>query len=890
MANDSQSRAARKKQQSKSKKKTKSPFKKILVTIGVLFLITAIAIGVLFTYYVVTAPELDSSLLSDPASSKIYDMDSEVYADLGTEKRTKITYNDLPDVLVDAVLATEDVRFFDHSGIDFRRIGGAILANITDGFGSEGASTITQQVVKDSFLSTDKTIKRKVQEQWIAIQLDREYSKEEILEMYLNKIYYGSGAYGVATAANAYFGKTDLNELTLAEAALLAGLPQRPSAYDPTVNPDLAQERMTTVLNLMVRHEKITEAEAEEAKAVNVEDLLNISTSQETPYQAFIQKVADEVEEKTGANIYTDGLEVYTTLDPVAQKEVELVLSNSSENPIAFDEENIQSGIAITDTTSGAIRAIGGGRNRENNNGWNFAYQGDGRQAGSAIKPILDYGPAIEYLNWSTYQQINDDAPFATTGADPIRNWNKKYQGWMSIRYALEWSLNVPAVKTLDEVGLSQAEGFAEGLGLKFEDGLNIRDGIGGAQNGFTPLEIAGAYAAFGNEGIYNEPYSVTKIVYDDGSTDNLKPEPISAMSDATAYMVTDMLKSVVQSGTGTVANVSGLPMAGKTGTTDNNANVWFAGYTTNYSIAIWSGHSENNTTAVQDTKISQKLFKHLMSTISANVDTSNFKKPSSVVEVKVEKGSNPAKLVSAYTPSSQIVTELFKKGHEPTETSERFDQLDPVSQLSATYDEEDNSINVTWDYLGDSDVIFEVNTSSNNTTTEDMELKISNVERGSTYTIEVTAISKTDESNASEPVSVNIDIPEETETAEPLVPVSALSASYDEANGNINVTWNYEKNGDDIAFEVSTGSDATTTENTSFAIGNVVRGATYTINVIAISKGDTDIISSEPRSINFTVPQVEPEQPGNGNNNDNGNGDSENQDDEASDDTASEE
>ncbi|WP_117148819.1 transglycosylase domain-containing protein [Paraliobacillus zengyii] len=765
MANDSQSRAARRKQQNQSKKKNKSIFKKTLLVIGIVFLASVIGIGGLFTYYVATAPNLDGALLSDPASSKIYDMDEELYADLGTEKRTKISYTDLPDTLIDAVLATEDVRFFEHSGIDLRRIGAAVLANFTDGFGSEGASTITQQVVKDSFLSTDKTIKRKVQEQWIAIQLDREYSKEEILEMYLNKIYYGSGAYGVATAANTYFSKTDLSELTLAESAILAGLPQRPSAYDPTVNPDLTQERMETVLTLMVRHGKITEAEAEEAKAVNVEDILNVSVEQETPYQAFIQKVADEVEEKTGANIYTDGLQVYTTLDPVAQEEVELVLSNSDDNPIDFPDDELQSGIVVTATNTGAIRAIGGGRNRENNNGWNYAFQGDGRQAGSAIKPILDYGPAIEYLNWSTYQQINDDAPYeiGNEAGDTINNWNNQFQGWMSIRYALQWSLNVPAVKTLDEVGTSQAADFANGLGFNYdENNLGITEAIGGAESDVTPLVMAGAYSAFGNEGIYNEPYAVTKIVYDDGSSEDLKSEPVAAMSDSTAYMITDMLKSVVQSGTGTVANVSSIPMAGKTGTTDNDADIWFAGYSTNYTVSVWSGYPEGNERAVPDTKISQNLFNHVMSTISAGVETPDFERPSSVVEVKVEKGSNPAKLASSYTPSSQIVTELFKKGYEPEATSEKFEQIDPVSSLRASYDEESNLIDVSWSYNGDEDVTFQVSTGSNSTTTDNNELEISNVERGTSYTIEVIAISNTDESNVSEVKTVEVTVPEE--------------------------------------------------------------------------------------------------------------------------------
>ncbi|MFB1049345.1 PBP1A family penicillin-binding protein [Paraliobacillus sp. JSM ZJ581] len=778
MANESQSRTARRQQQQskQSKKKKRSLWKKILLTIGVILLIVSISVGALFGYYAITAPDLDSSLLSDPASTKVYDMNKGLYADLGTEKRTKITYNDIPETLKNAVLATEDVRFFDHSGIDLRRIGGAVIANFTDGFGSEGASTITQQVVKDSFLSTDKTIKRKVQEQWLAIQLDRKYSKEEIFEMYLNKIYYGSGAYGVATAAETYFGKTDLNELTLSESALLAGLPQRPSAYDPMVNPDLAKKRMNTVLKLMVRHEKISEAEAEEAKQVNIEDMLNPSSKQDVKYQAFIQKVAEEVERKTGANIYTDGLEVYTTLDPKAQDKVEFLLSDAEDNPIKYSDDEIQSGVTVLDTTSGAIRAIGGGRNRENNNGWNYAFQGDGRQAGSVIKPILDYGPAIEHLNWSTYHQINDDAPYALKGTDgkEVKNWNNQYQGWVSARYALKKSLNVPALKALEEVGLTKAEEFANGIGISLHEKPIITDGIGGGSSNATSLEMAGAYSAFGNEGVYNEPYAVTEIVYSDGQTEKFKSEPKAAMSDATAYMITDMLKDVISSGTGTKASIPGLPIAGKTGTTnieggEGSPDAWFAGYTTNYSIAVWTGYGNTSKKAIPDTSISQRLFKELMSHISEGMDTPDFKKPNSVVEVAIEKGSNPAKLPSKFTPESEIVTELFKKGHEPSKTSEKFDQLDPVSGLEAEYDEETNSISVSWDYDGDQDVNFIVNAGGDNTTTTDKtEIEISSVEKGKTYTISVTAVDTSNEGNISEAKSVKVKVPEEEPEEEP--------------------------------------------------------------------------------------------------------------------------
>src|SRR5699024_7054515 len=380
-------------------------------------------------------------------------------------------------------------------------------------------STITQQVVENMFLTPEKTIKLKVQEQWLALQLEREFSKEEILEMYLNKIFYGSNAYGVAKAAEVYFGKDDLHELTLLEAAMLAGLPQRPTAYNPFENPDLMEERVDTVLDLMVRHGKITEKEADEARSIDVSSVLTDKKPKSYPYDAFVSRAEEELEEKLeGVDIHTAGLKIYTTLDNDIQEHVEFLLTDSEENPIPYPDEDLQAGMVVLDTKTGAVRAIGGGRDRESK-GFNYATNDTGRQPGSTFKPIISYGPAIEYEKWSTYHQINDDAPYDFGGDDPIRNWNRQYQGWMSARYALARSLNVPAVKTLEEVGLDHAKTFAEGLGIKFhEDKILIGDAIGGTETNTTPLQLAGAYSAFGNEGIYTEPYTVVKVEFPDGS------------------------------------------------------------------------------------------------------------------------------------------------------------------------------------------------------------------------------------------------------------------------------------------------------------------------------------------------------------------------------------
>ncbi|WP_079530098.1 penicillin-binding protein 1A [Halobacillus hunanensis] len=775
MANDSQSRSARRKQIKSNKKGTKKPtFKRIVMILLTIGIVLMIAVGGLFTYYIVTAPELNEEQLSDPISSKLYDKNGDFITDLaGEQRRTKVSYNDLPPTLIDAVLATEDVRFFEHIGIDFRRIAAAVIANIKEGFGAEGASTITQQVVKRSFLSSDKTLKRKVQEQYLAVKLDQEYSKEKILEMYLNKIYYGQGAYGVAEAAQTYFGKNELSKLTLPEIAILAGLPQRPSAYNPYKNPELAKQRMSVVLSLMVQHGKISEEEAEKARQTNVEDLLAEQTERESPYKAFIDQVREEVEAKMdGANIYKDGLKIYTTLDPEAQKYVEQMLGK--ESTINWPDEKVETGIAVTDTQTGAVRAIGGGRNYKEGN-FNYATDTQ-RQPGSTLKPITAYGPAIQYNKLSTYHQIKDE-PIDINGYSP-NNYDDRFRGWVSTRYALSRSLNIPAVKTLHETGIDKAQKFAEGLGINFKDDqMYLSDAIGGGNAEVSPLQLSGAYAAFGNEGVYNEPYTVRKVEVPGQGTVDLKPEPKSAMNSYTAYMITSMLQTVMSEGTGTAANVPGLPEAGKTGTTNSETDdgtdivpdSWFSGYTTNYSISIWTGYPkgyQNLSEATQD--IPKQLFKSVMSHISEGTETSDFQKPGSVEKVEVEEGSRPAKLPSPYTPESRIVTELFHVDNTPSQVSQVFQKLEPVQDLSASYDTEAQAINLEWGYEEPEGVSFEVTVSIDGgearqlTRTKDSTVEITNAQPGSTYEFTVTAISDNENAEDSDPATASVDIPAE--------------------------------------------------------------------------------------------------------------------------------
>jgi penicillin-binding protein 1A len=885
MADNSQTRTGRR-QAKKSKKKPL--WKKIMLSILLIVLLAGLGAGAVGTYWIVTAPDLDAAQLSDPLSSVVLDQNEEVVTTLaGDEDRTRVSYEDLPQVLIDAVVATEDARFFEHSGIDLRRIGGAVIANLTRGFGSEGASTITQQVVENAFLTPDKKLSIKVQEQWLALQLERQYTKEEILEMYLNKIFYGSRAYGVAKAAETYFGKDDLHDLTLPEAAILAGLPQRPSAYNPYNNPDLTEERMNTVLTLMVRHGKITEEEADEARETDIPSLLSDETPDDsTPYPGFIQQVQREVESKVdGADIHTDGLKIYTTLDTDVQEHVEFLLSNSENNPIPFPDDEMQAGMVVLDTENGAIRAVGGKRNQQGDE-YNNAIQG-GQQPGSVFKPIMAYGPAIEYNQISTYHQLNDDQPYEVEGSNPIRNWNRSYAGWMTARHALNQSLNVPAAKVLEEVGRENAKPFAESLGINFaDDYMDVRDAIGGTNTNATPLQMAGAYRAFANEGIYNEPYAVTKVEFPDGRTVELKPEPEAVMSDYTAYMITDMLKTVITEGTGTEANVPGIPVAGKTGTTSlpdesGSPDSWFVGYSTNYTISAWTGGYDDRAPIPQGhTRVPHALFKNTMEEISQGIETPDFTRPDSVVEVEVEKGSNPAALPSSHTPSSEIVTELFVRGTEPSSTSERFDELEPVSGLTAEYNEDNNAIEAEWNYEGDEEVSFDVSVSIDGggmqslSSTEDTSIEISEVETGAEYEIQVIAVSNENDME-SEPRTTSVRVPGEDEDEEEeqeeneneeeneennggnIPPVNGLSASYNEGSGIIDVTWGYD--GPPASFEVSVNGQTQTVESNGIEIDGATPGEDYTINVTPIGQnGANEGIRGDTQSTSVSVPAEE--------------------------------
>lgn len=791
MADKYQTREERRKQQTskapnkKGKRKKRSLFKRLFLAFFLICLIGLLSGVATFAYYASSAPKLNKKMLTDPVASQIYDKNNHLVETIGSVNRIYVRYDDLPKLVEDAVLATEDARFYKHHGIDPIRLGGAVWANLTRGFGAEGASTITQQVVKMSFLSEQKTLKRKAQEAWLSIQLERQYTKHEILEMYLNKIYMGNGVHGIATAAKYYYNKP-LNKLTLPEVAELAGIQQSPNNYNPFDNPELAEKRRNIVLSLMYQHNKINKQQMADAKKVPITYGLvkqKNRTKAKQKYDAFVDAVIDEVQSMGDYNVFTDGLKIYTTLDPKAQEYTEKMMNTNE--IVNYPDDKFQAGVTLLDTKTGEVRAIGGSRNPKVLRGMNYAVDTK-RQPGSTIKPILDYGPAIEFNKWSTYHQLMDTPTNYQHGNIPLHDWDRQYKGQMSMRKALYESRNIPAYKALMDVGFDNAKKFSANLGFNF-DTIYESSAIGGGIN-VSPEQMAGAYAAFGNNGIYNKPHTVRKIVLRDGDTvvkNDIKPK--IAMSDYTAYMITDMLKDVLTAptGTGRDAYVPGLNLAGKTGTTnysdeemrkynipDSRAvpDAWFAGYNTDYTCAIWTGYPDrkNYIAPGPNQHIAQLMFKHLISYVEQGKQPEDFKMPNSVVKLPVEIGTNPAQKPSPSTPNDKISYELFVKGNEePSQVSQKYDKLESPTNVKGSYNKDTNEINLTWDHpKANAGVTFEVTSTINGAknslgSTSDKAMTIANPQPGATYTFEITAILN---GERSKPAVITVTVPNPNE------------------------------------------------------------------------------------------------------------------------------
>lgn len=657
MSNDNQStRSERHNNNDNQQRNVGGLIKKILLWVAGIVFLLMVASAALFFYYASSAPKISRSDLTSQSITTIYDDQNRVISRLGAQKREYAKDNQIPKQLKNAVVSIEDRRFYKHHGVDTIRILGAATSNVFGrSAGMQGGSTLTQQLVKLSVFSTaasDRTLKRKAQEAWLAINVEQHFSKSQILDFYINKVYMGNGIYGMQTAAQYYYGK-DLKDLDLSQLALLAGMPQSPTYYNPLVsNTKYATQRRNEVLNAMVRSNYITQSQANQAASESVTagldpDHGNISGSgtavDSKVVDPYVKQVLADLQAQ-GYNPYSDGLKVHTNLDLDAQQH----LYDAANKNVQFQNDKMQAGVAVTDPHNGQIIAMLGGRHTGNVvYGLNRAVQSN-RSSGSTAKPLMDYGPAIEYLQWPTFKSIADTR-FVFPGTNTVlHDFDKKYKGNMTMREALVQSRNVPAIRALQAVGIKRATSFLDGLGISQKQPYTLQNGIALY---ISPLQVSAAYAAFANGGTYYKPYYISSIITQDGSVKQFNPKGKRAMNKATAYMITDMLKGVFtdSQGSATDARLDGVNQAGKTGTTNYPGNSsqsgvmdsWMAGYTKNYSIAVWTGYDHplepGGSISEQYVKSAQLLYKDLMQYLDSQNHASDWTMPDTVEAVRVK-------------------------------------------------------------------------------------------------------------------------------------------------------------------------------------------------------------------------------------------------------------
>lgn len=697
---------------------------------GLTLIIAAVlAGGSLFAYYVSSAPKLSESKLSSTNSSLIYDSSGNLIADLGSEKRESVTADNIPLNLVNAITSIEDKRFFKHRGIDVYRILGAAFNNFTSS-STQGGSTLDQQLIKLAYFSTsesDQTLKRKAQEAWLALQMERKYTKEEILTFYINKVYMGNGNYGMLTAAKSYYGK-DLKDLSIAQLALLAGIPQAPSQYAPYTNPDAAQSRRDIVLAEMYEDGNITKGEYDTAVATPVTDGLQTLT-ETSSYDAYldnyIKEVIEEVSDKTGQDIYSAGLKVYTNVDTDVQQYLWNVYN--TDYYVSYPDSDLQVASTIIDVTNGNVIAQLGSRNQDTSVslGTNQSVLTD-RDWGSTMKPITDYAPAIENgIYTSTAATTNDSKYYWPGTSTQIYNWDRQYYGTMTIQTAIQQSRNVPAVKALEAVGLDAAKEFLKGLGiyypqLYYSNAISSSTSDSDEKYGASSEKMAAAYAAFANGGIYYEPQYINKIEFNDGTTQTYSSSSTRAMKETTAYMMTSMLKTVLTYGTGTEAAISGVYQAGKTGTSnysddeleeiEESTGIYnsvvgtmapdelFVGYTTQYSMAVWTGYKNRMTPIYGDgLNVAADVYKAMQSYLNEKYGSGSkdFTVPSGVYTsgsyVYLSGSSNNYTYSST---SSSVYSNIY--GSSSTSSEEKSSTAESTSENSSSTEssnEADNNL-----------------------------------------------------------------------------------------------------------------------------------------------------------------------------------------------------
>lgn len=715
-----------------SKRKVSKKKKMILNILIICVIAFASLMAVFFAYIIVKAPKFDPNNLKFTQMSELYDTDGNIITKMGNENRTEISYDDLPEVLIDAIIATEDSKFFQHNGFDLARFMKASMYQLV-GKNGGGASTLTMQIAKNNYTSTESKgfegITRKFTDIYLSIfKIERKYTKKEILEFYVNDSYLGNGAYGVEQASLNYFGKS-VSELNLAEASFIAGLFQSPTYYNPYNYPERAEGRRKTVLYLMQRHGYITEEEKEIAENSPITSYIKKTQTSGTysEYQGYIDTVVEELENEYDLNPYTTPLKIYTAMNRSKQDFVNKVMNGEAWK---WENENAQAGVVMTDSSSGEVLAVGAGRNKNSERSYNYATMTN-RQIGSTAKPIFDYGPAVEYLGWGTVNYIDDTQTTYSDGTK-ISNSDGGYKGRLPLYQALGLSRNVTALKTFQQVskeaGNDKILKFANSLGItpevdkngKIHEAHSIGSFTGSTKKGESrnsPMTMAGAYQAFSNGGYYIKPHTIKKFVYKD--TDEVvetKSAKTRVMNDSTAYIINYSLNwSATEGLAKSAAGISGVQTAAKTGTSNFDEatrkryhlsskavnDLWVCGYTPKQTITFWYGYDSitkgHSTTSSWSTR--DKFYRNLADNLF-DKDGSSFGRPSSIEEISVVRNSIPLKK-ALYGG----VVGYFRKGTGPDETgTEQVEQLPSVSGVTSSIS--GNTVHLKWNGISAEDMV----------------------------------------------------------------------------------------------------------------------------------------------------------------------------------------
>ncbi|WP_296882109.1 transglycosylase domain-containing protein [Thomasclavelia sp.] len=682
----------------KNKKKSQLNWKKVLVSLIIVFIIICLGMGCFFAWSVYKETEDFSAerLLSGEAS-KIYDANGELMYTYGSDengKRENVTYEELPQVLIDAVVSAEDSRFFEHDGFDLPRIAKTFITNLASLRITGGGSTITQQVIKQSYFpDAERTYTRKLSEVILAIQATKEISKEEIITLYLNKIYFGrsTSSIGVAAASKYYFNK-DVSQLTLPEAALLAGTLNSPSRYDPYYNLEAATSRRNVVLNLMVQHGYITQEECDLAKQVKVENMLSqSSTTSDSSLAAYVDLVTEEVIEKTGMNPAETQMNIYTYCNQDLQR---MATQMANGETYDYTDEDLQMAGSVQSTQDGRIVAVIGGRNYKSGDLNKATVK---QQPGSSMKPILDYGLAYKYLDWCTGHTVEDkETTFNSHGSNSWtpKNWDGSFHGSMTISEALVNSWNIPAISTFEQVLDSASEDAViedmKSLGIDMsyeeENGIQLPYAIGGWAKGVSPVELADAYATVANNGIYIESHTINYVeIVDKNETVNvdqdIQDNATQSLGEDVSFMIRETMLSYSSSGSGSYAYLSGIDNVGaKTGTSNTESgaskDLWMTAYTPDYTCSVWMGFESQALKEGKNTsryraypgKVVGDLLEYLEDNTTEKKSYPD--QPDSVEQIQIVAGVYPYQSPSSSTPASSVITCWAKKGKGPTSTA----------------------------------------------------------------------------------------------------------------------------------------------------------------------------------------------------------------------------